>query len=116
MRFVLGIAAVVVLLVAGCSTTEQVAVKDQPAVCGFLGEVCKQLTPGQEGEAGAPLGQPQGQPDPVQQGPDQHGRLLRSDKEKVSPKDEQTLTDAFAKALNEELARSTRWWTRLVRA
>jgi len=43
----------VLLLAAGCATTEQVAVKDQPAVCGFLGaDVCQQLKPGEKGEAG----------------------------------------------------------------
>ena len=54
MKIFLGIAAMVVLVVTGCATTEQVAVQDQPAVCGFLGaDVCRQLTPGQEGEAEA---------------------------------------------------------------
>jgi len=29
-----------VLLVMGCSTTERVAVRDEPGICAFLGEVC----------------------------------------------------------------------------
>jgi Protein of unknown function (DUF3313) len=104
MKIAFGVVAVLMLLVAGCTTTERVAVQDQPAVCGFLGEVCKQLTPGQEGEAGLRWVNPKANLT-------QYNKVLinmvgfyGSDKEKVSPKDEQTLTDAFAKALQEQLA------------
>ena len=43
---------VMVLLVTGCSTTQQVTVRDEPGICAFLGEVCHELQPGAQGEAG----------------------------------------------------------------
>lgn len=105
MKTVFGIAAAVVLLATGCSTTEQVAVKDQPAVCGFLGDVCHQLTPGKEGEAGLRWVNPKANVTQYNKVLIQVVGFYGSDKEKVSPKDEQMLTDAFAKTLNEELSK-----------
>ena len=47
-----GLPVVLVLLVMGCATTQQVAVKEEPGICTFLGEVCHELQPGARGEAG----------------------------------------------------------------
>jgi hypothetical protein len=52
MKTTVGLTVVVVLLVTGCSTTQRVAVKEEPAICTFLGEVCHELQPGARGEAG----------------------------------------------------------------
>jgi hypothetical protein len=105
MKTVFAIAAVVVLLAAGCSTTTQMKVEDQPAVCGFLGDSCKELKPGAEGEAGLRWVNPKANLT-------QYNKVLinvvgffGSDKEKVAPKEQQTLTDAFAKTLNDELSK-----------
>lgn len=106
MKIFLGIAAMVVLVVTGCATTEQVAVQDQPAVCGFLGaDVCRQLTPGQEGEAGLRWVNPKAQMTQYKKVMINMIGFFGSDPSKVPPKDQQALTDTFAKALNEELAK-----------
>jgi hypothetical protein len=41
---VLTLAVVVLLFMTGCATTEQMAVKEHPAVCGFLGDSCRELS------------------------------------------------------------------------
>jgi Protein of unknown function (DUF3313) len=105
MKFSLGIAAVVVLLATGCATTEKVAVKDQPAVCGFLGDVCNQLKPGEEGEAGMRWVNPKAQLTTYNKVMINMVGFYGSDASKVSPKDQQALTDSFAKALNDELSK-----------
>jgi hypothetical protein len=61
MRMILGVGAVTLVLVAGCATTKRVAVQDQPAVCGFLGEACEHLKPGAKGEAGLRYVNPEAQ-------------------------------------------------------
>jgi hypothetical protein len=40
MKTTVGLTVLVVLLVMGCSTTQRVAVKEEPGICTFLGEVC----------------------------------------------------------------------------
>lgn len=105
MKFALGVGALVVMLAAGCATTEQVAVKDQPAVCGFLGDVCHQLKPGQEGEAGLRWVNPKAQLTTYNKVMVNMVGFFGSDASKVSPKDQQTVTDSFAKALTDELSK-----------
>ncbi len=105
MKIALGIAAMVVLLVSACATTKQVAVQDQPAVCGFLGDVCRELKPGQEGEAGLRWVNPKVQLTRYNKVMINMVGFFGSDASKVSPKDEQALTDFFAKALNDELSK-----------
>jgi Protein of unknown function (DUF3313) len=46
MKTAVGLTAVMVLLVTGCSTTQRVTVRDEPGICAFLGEVCHELQPG----------------------------------------------------------------------
>ena len=43
MKTTVGLPVVVVLFVMGCATTQQVAVKEEPGICTFLGEVCHEL-------------------------------------------------------------------------
>ena len=62
MKTTVGLTVVVVLLVAGCSTTERVAVKEEPGICAFLGEACNELQPGAKGEAGLRWVNPKGDP------------------------------------------------------
>ena len=50
MKTTVGLTAVMVLLVMGCSTTQRVTVKDEPGICTFLGEVCHELQPGARGK------------------------------------------------------------------
>jgi Protein of unknown function (DUF3313) len=105
MRTVLGLAAVILLLVAGCATTERMTVTEQPAICGFLGDVCHELKPGAKEEAGLRYVNPQAkmtQYDKVMVGV---VGFFGSDTTKVPPKDQQALTDLFYKSLNEALAK-----------
>ena len=76
MKTTVGLPVVVVLLVMGCSTTQQVAVKEEPGICAFLGEACHQLQPGAKGEAVLRWVDPKN--DPTQyQGDTGGGRFLR---------------------------------------
>ena len=59
MKAVLGPTLVMPAFLMGCATTQRVAVKDQPAVCGFFGESCEYLSQGVEEQAGPALVQPQ---------------------------------------------------------
>jgi len=106
MRTVVGLAAVILLLVAGCATTERMTVKESPAACAFLGEdTCDHLKPGAKGEAGLRYVNPQAKMT-------QYNKVMvgvvgffGSDAAKVPPKEQQALTDLFYKSLNEALAK-----------
>ena len=104
MRTVLGLPAVILVLATGCATTQRVAVEQQPAVCGFLGESCNELKKGGEGQAGLRWVNPRAQII-------QYNKVIidvvgfyGADAAKVSPKDQAALTALFQKSLIEALA------------
>ena len=100
----LALAVLTLAAVIGCSTTEQVAVKEQPAVCGFLGDSCRHLEKGGEGQAGMRWVNPKAKLT-------QYNKIIvdvvgffGSDAAKVPPKDQEMLTALFQKSLTEALA------------
>lgn len=105
MKTVLGLAVVILLLVTGCATTKQAAVQDQPAICGFLSDICQLLKPGAPGEAGMRWVDPNAQFTQYNKVMINVVGFFGSDTARVPPKDQQALTDYFYKALNEELAK-----------
>jgi hypothetical protein len=107
MKTALALAAVAILLGAGCTTTLKRTAEQSPAICGFLGaDVCEQLKPGeQKEEAGLRYVNPKGIHT-------QYDKVMLvvvgffgSDPAKVSPQDEQRLTNFFYKSLQEALAK-----------
>jgi hypothetical protein len=106
MKASLALAAVMVLIGAGCAATVQRKVEQSPAVCGFLGaDVCDQLQPGGKGEAGLRYVNPKGAFTRYDKVMIVVVGFFGSDPGKVSPKDEQRLTDFFYKTLHEALAK-----------
>jgi hypothetical protein len=105
MKACLALAAVMVLLGTGCATTERQTVDQSPAICGFVGEdVCRELTPGARGEAGLRYVNPKGLFTQYDKAMIVVVGFFGSDSAKVSPKDEQRLTDVLYKNLHEALA------------
>jgi Protein of unknown function (DUF3313) len=104
MNTVVGLTAVMILLVTGCSTTQRVTVRDEPGICAFLGEVCHELQPGARGEAGLRWVNPTSDPTRY------HKVLLEvvgffgTDVSKVPPAEQERLTALFQQALTEALA------------
>ena len=94
------------LLGAGCTTTVQRTVEQSPAICGFLGaDLCAELQPGAKGEAGLRYVNPKGMFT-------QYDKVMLvvvgffgSEPGKVSPADEQRLTELVYKQLHEGLAK-----------
>jgi Protein of unknown function (DUF3313) len=99
-----GLTAVMVLLVTGCSTTQQVAVKDQPAICAFLGEVCHELQPGAQGEAGLRWVNPTSDPTRYDKVIVEVVGFFGTDASKVPPAEQERLTALFQQSLTEALA------------
>jgi len=106
MKMVLGLVAVTLVLVAGCATTQRVAVEDQPAVCAFLGEACEQLKPGAKGEAGLRYVNPAAQFTQYDKVLIQSVGFFGTDVEKVPPKEQEELTALFHRTLAEDLAKN----------
>lgn len=100
---VLGLVAVILVLVAGCATTKRVAVQDQPAVCGFLGDACEHLKPGAKGEAGLRYVNPEAQFTQYDKAKVEAVGFFGT--EKVPPKEQEALTALFHKSLTEALAK-----------
>ena len=96
--------AVMILFVAGCSTTQQVTVKDEPGICAFLGEVCHALQPGAQGEAGLRWVNPTSDPTRYHQVIVEVVGFFGADVSKVSPADQERLTALFQQSLTEALA------------
>jgi hypothetical protein len=92
------------LLVTGCSTTQQVAVKDQPGISAFLGEVCHELQPGAPGEAGLRWVNPKSDPTRYDKVLVEVVGFFGADPSKVLPADEERLTALFQQALMDALA------------
>jgi hypothetical protein len=99
-----GVMAVCVLLVAGCAATQQVAVEDQPAICGFIGRSCGLLQAGKEGEAGLRWVNPSADLTRYSKvSIDVVGFF--GDPETADPEAQARLTDFFYKALHEALGK-----------
>jgi hypothetical protein len=94
------------LLGAGCAASVQRKVEESPAICGFLGaDVCAEIKPGGPGEAGLRHVNPKGRFTQYDKVVIVVVGFFGSDPAKVSPKDEQRLTDLFHKNLYEALAK-----------
>jgi hypothetical protein len=105
MKTIVGLAVLALVLVTGCATTKQASLQDQTAVCGFLGDACHLLKPGQKGEAAERWVNPKAQFTQYNKVMINVVGFFGSDAAKVSPKDQQELTDFFYKALSEELSK-----------
>jgi hypothetical protein len=106
MRAFLALAAGMVLLGAGCATTKRQTVQQSPAICGFLGDdVCNELKPGAEGEAGLRHVNPNGMFTQYDKVMIVLVGFFGSDPGKVQSQDEQRLTNVFYKNLHEALAK-----------
>lgn len=106
MRMVLGLLAMILMLVAGCATTQRLAVQDQPAVCQFLGdEACEALKPGAKGEAGLRYVNPNAQWTQYDKAIVEAVGFFSSDVDKVPPKEQEALTALFHQSLTEALAK-----------
>ena len=106
MRVFLVLAAVIVLLGAGCATTQRQTVQQSPAICGFLGDdVCNELKPGAKGEAGLRHVNPKGMFTQYDKVMIVVVGFFGSDPGKVQSQDEQRLTNVFYKNLHEALAK-----------
>jgi hypothetical protein len=104
MKTVIGLIAVMVLLVMGCSTTQRVTVRDEPGICAFLGEVCHELQPGARGEAGLRWVNPMSNPTRYHQVILEVVGFFGTDASKVPPADQERLTALFQQALTDALA------------
>jgi hypothetical protein len=93
-----------VLLVTGCSTTQQVTVRDEPGICAFLGEVCHELQPGAPGEAGLRWVNPTSDPTQYTKVIVEVVGLFGTDVSKVPPADQERLTALFQQSLTDALA------------
>ena len=105
MRTILGLTATLLVLGAGCATTKQAKLEDSTAVCGFLGDACQMLKPGQKGEAAERWINSSAQFTQYNKVMIATVGFFGADASKVSTKDQQALTDFFYKSLNEELSK-----------
>jgi hypothetical protein len=106
MKSILTLAAVIALLEAGCATTERQRAETSPVVCGFLGaDACRELRPGAREEAGLRHVNPSGKFTQYDKVMIVVVGFFGSDPAKVSPRDEQRLTDLFFKNLHDALSR-----------
>jgi Protein of unknown function (DUF3313) len=104
MKTTVGLTAVMVLLVMGCATTQRVAVKDEPGICTFLGEVCPELQPGARGEASLRWVNPKSNPTQYTKVVLEVVGFFGTDVSKVSPADQERLTALFQQSLMDTLA------------
>ena len=105
MKTCIGLALLPLVLLGGCATTKQAAVEDQTAVCGFLGDTCRMLKPGQKGEAAERWVNPNAQFTQYKKVMINVVGFFGADPSKIPPKDQQTLTNFFQKSLTEELGK-----------
>ena len=105
MRMVLCLSAAILLLASGCATTKQAPIENSPVVCGFLGDACQMLTPGQKGEVAERWFNPNAQFTQYSKVMINVAGFFGSDMSKVSPADQQVLTDFFYKTLTEEVSK-----------
>ena len=94
------------MLGAGCTTTVQRTAEQSPVICGFLGaDLCAELQPGAKEEAGLRYVNPKGTFTQYDKVMIVMVSFFGSDPGKVTPQDEQRLTDLFYKNLHEALAK-----------
>ncbi len=106
MKAFLALGAVMVLLGAGCATTERQTAEQAPVICGFLGaDLCAELQPGAKGEAGLRYVNPKGTFTQYDKVMIVMVSFFGSDPGKTKPQDEQRLTDLFYKNLHDALAK-----------
>ena len=103
MKTTVGLTAVLVLLVMGCSTTQRVTVKEEPGICTFLGEVCHELQPGARGEASLRWANPKSDPTQYTKVMLEVVGFFGTDVSKVSPADQERLTALFQQSLLDAL-------------
>jgi hypothetical protein len=104
MHTAVGVTAVLVLLVTGCSTTQQATVRDEPRICAFLGEVCHELQPGAPGEGGLRWVNPRSDPTQYNKVIVEVVGFFGTDVSKVPPAEQERLTALFQQALTAALA------------
>jgi hypothetical protein len=104
MKTAVGLTAVMILLVTGCSTTQRVTVREEPGICAFLGEVCHELQPGAPGEAGLRWVNPTSDPTQYTKVIVEVVGLFGTDVSKVPPADQERLTALFQQSLTDALA------------
>jgi hypothetical protein len=75
--------------------TQQVGVKELPAVCGFIGAACALLKPGAADEAGLRYVNPKARLTQYYKMMVEVVGLFGSDAAKVPPNEQQTLTELF---------------------
>jgi hypothetical protein len=92
------------LLVTGCSTTQRVAVRDEPGICAFLDEVCHELQPGAPGEAGLRWVNPTSDPTRYTKVMVEVVGFFGTDVSKNPPADQERLTALFQESLTAALA------------
>ena len=105
MKPVFALAGVLLLLATGCTTTQRMAVSENPAVCGFLGqEACQDLAKGGKDQASLRWVNPTA---PLTQ----YNKVIvdvvgfyGADLKKVKPKEHEALTALFQKTLTDALA------------
>jgi uncharacterized protein DUF3313 len=105
MKAVVALAGVLLLVATGCATTERMAVVENPAVCGFLGqEACQDLEKGGKDQASLRWVNPTA---PLTQ----YNKVIvdvvgfyGADIKKVPPKQQEALTAMFQKTLTDALA------------
>ena len=105
MKPVFALAGVLLLLTTGCATTQRMAVSENPAVCGFLGqEACQDLAKGGKDQASLRWVNPTA---PLTQ----YNKVIVDvvgfygvDIKKVKPKEHEALTALFQKTLTDALA------------
>jgi hypothetical protein len=99
------IIAVSALLLAGCGTTEQAKVTQADLKCGFLGEACRRLKPGGEGQIALRYVDPAAPWTRYRKVMLQPVTFFGDEKSKVSPEDQQRLCNFLYTALDKELAK-----------
>jgi hypothetical protein len=104
MKTAVGLTAVMILLVTGCSTTQRVTAREEPGICAFLGEVCHELQPGAPGEAGLRWVNPTSDPTQYTKVIVEVVGLFGTDVSKVPPADQERLTALFQQSLTDALA------------
>jgi hypothetical protein len=98
--------AVLLLLGGGCTSTVQRTAERSPVICGFLGaDLCAELQPGARGEAGLRYVNPKGTFTQYDKVMIVMVSFFGSEPGKITPQDEQRLTDLFYKHLHEALAK-----------
>jgi Protein of unknown function (DUF3313) len=105
MRTILALMAVILVFMTGCAATQQVRVKDLPAVCGFLGDACDLLQAGAKGEAGLRYVNPKARLTQYDKMMVEVVGFFGSDVAKVPPKEQEALVELFQQSLTEALAK-----------